>query len=235
MVIGPDAEGALASRIEENMLSTLARMRARLAKIPALRLLRSTIRRVTHPAPLGLRSFGRDSMIRRPRKVDGNRFISIGHRTLIAKYSWINAIPQYAGETFRPELIIGDDVYVGQYSCIVCMHRVTIEDGCVLSEQVYISDSAHGMDPEMGLIMKQKLLCKGEVRIGRSTFLGFRSCVLPGVMLGEHCIVGANSVVTRSFPAYSMVVGSPARLVKTYCPVQRQWVPVEVKVAEHKA
>jgi lipopolysaccharide O-acetyltransferase len=72
--------------------------------------------------------------------------------------------------------------------------------------------------------MQQALISKGPVTIGRRCFLGFRVAVMPGVTLGEHCVVGANSTVTRSFPAYSMIGGSPARLLKTYSLETHQWM-----------
>jgi acetyltransferase-like isoleucine patch superfamily enzyme len=72
--------------------------------------------------------------------------------------------------------------------------------------------------------MEQSLISKGPVVIGRSCFLGFRVAVMPGVTLGEHCVVGANSTVTRSFPAYSMIGGSPARILKRYSQTLGRWV-----------
>jgi len=191
------------------------------------------VMRSIHPAPAGMKRCGRYSLIMRPRRIDGSRAISIGERTLVSKYSWLSTIDKHASESFQPELIIGNDVYIGQYCCIVSSRKVVIEDGCVLSEKVYISDTAHGLDPEMGLIMQQKLVRKGGVHLGKSTFIGYGACVMPGVTLGEHCVVGANSVVTRSFPAFSMLVGVPARLIKTYCPDRKEWVSVEEKAAKH--
>jgi acetyltransferase-like isoleucine patch superfamily enzyme len=47
---------------------------------------------------------------------------------------------------------------------------------------------------------------------------------MPAVTLGPHCIVGANSVVTRSFPGYVMLGGLPARLIKVYSHELKTWV-----------
>jgi acetyltransferase-like isoleucine patch superfamily enzyme len=179
-----------------------------------------------YPSPRGLRSRGNDSYILWPRLVDGAHNIELGARTIIHKHSWLSAISEYAGEQYRPRLVFGNDVYVGRYVCVVATGTLMIEDGCVLSEYVYITDHGHGLSPSSGPIMKQKLTTKGNVRLGACCFVGYRACILPGVQLGQHCIVGANSVVTRSFPAYSMVAGIPARVIKMYSNQSGEWEPV---------
>ena len=130
-------------------------------------------------------------------------------------------LPQYS---YSPTIRIGDNVYIGSYVNIGAIDCVKIEDGCVLSEYIYITDNLHGMHPDRGPIMEQPLESKGPVHIRCNCFLGFRVSVMPRVTLGEHCIVGANSVVTHSFPAYSMIVGSPAKLIKRSDLETRQWV-----------
>lgn len=50
-------------------------------------------------------------------------------------------------------------------------------------------------------------------RIGRNCFIGGRSLILPGVTIGDSCIVGAGSVVTRSVPSNCVVAGNPARVL----------------------
>jgi lipopolysaccharide O-acetyltransferase len=181
---------------------------------------------IFHFPPVRIKKIGTNTCIYRPRKIDGSRSIEIGNNTSIGKYGWLSAIELYGDDRFSPLLRIGNDVYIGRYVCITCISKVHIADGCVLSEHVYIADSSHGLDPRAGPIMKQKLLHKGDVHIGEDTFIGYRACIMPGVTLGKHCVVGANSVVTRSFEDYSMVAGTPAKLIKKYCFQENEWISV---------
>ena len=52
-------------------------------------------------------------------------------------------------------------------------------------------------------------------RIGANCFIGGRSLILPGVEIGDHCVVGAGAVVTKSVPPRSLVAGNPARVLKS--------------------
>lgn len=53
-----------------------------------------------------------------------------------------------------------------------------------------------------------------EVRIGKNCFIGFYVVVLPGVTIGDGCIISANSVVARDIPAHSVAMGNPAKVVE---------------------
>lgn len=167
---------------------------------------------------------GIGSYIYPPRKLSGPQYIQVGDRSVIFDHAWLAAYDSYASQRYTPRLIIGNDVTIGSYSCITSLSSIVIEDGCLLSEFVYITDHVHGFDPEAGLVREQPLVSKGDVVVGAHSFIGYRVSILSGVHLGQHCVVGAHSVVTHSFPDYSMIAGIPARLIKRYSLEDHAWV-----------
>jgi len=64
----------------------------------------------------------------------------------------------------------------------------------------------------------------GPIVIKRGSWIGQNVIVSPGVTVGEMSIIGANSVVTHDVPDFSIAVGTPARVVKTWDATQNQWL-----------
>jgi hypothetical protein len=79
---------------------------------------------------------------------------------------------------------------------------ITIESGVVISSRVIVA--AH--DSYRHVV--------GPVRICRDAFIGIGAILLPGVTIGEHAVVAAGAVVTRSVAPYTMVAGVPAKVIK---------------------
>lgn len=160
-----------------------------------------------------------------PNQIDGGEFIKMGDSSSIGHSAWLGAFDSYLDQIFKPKLTIGNHVRIGNYACITCIDEITIEDGCLFSEYSYISDHYHGFDPSLDKIpAMQPLHSKGHVKIGQNTFVGYRVTILSGVTLGRNCVVGAHSVVTNSFPDYSMIAGVPAKLIKTYSFSENKWI-----------
>lgn len=191
------------------------------------RILRSLGYRLLMLRPRGLACLGPNSMVQRPRTLRGRGRISIGADCMILSHSLLWAVSEYGQDKFESTISIGNNVYIGRYLYCVACDLVVLGDGCVLSEHVYLTDFNHGYSPDRGPILAQPLEKGGPVIIGANTFVGYRATILPGVSLGEWCVVAAHSVVTKSFPAYSMLAGAPARVIKIYSAEQRAWIAPE--------
>jgi acetyltransferase-like isoleucine patch superfamily enzyme len=109
---------------------------------------------------------------------------------------------------------------------IICDAEVAVEAYALVSWNVVLMDSYRvPADPEARRALvravpraEPRLLASSRdgrpVRIGRAAWIGFDSCVLPGVTIGEGAIVGARSVVTDDVAPYTVVAGNPARVVR---------------------
>ncbi|AIR62973.1 hypothetical protein LH23_20650 [Cedecea neteri] len=120
-------------------------------------------------------------------------------------------------------LFIHDGVYIGREVNIHTASKIVISKNCVISDYVYISSMAHGIDPGKGPILSQQDTDKGEIVLGENVFVGFNAKILPGVILGDWTIVGAGAVVTKSFPGFCIVAGNPAKVIKKYNHDLHQW------------
>ncbi|MFA7345423.1 MAG: acyltransferase [Terrimicrobiaceae bacterium] len=66
----------------------------------------------------------------------------------------------------------------------------------------------------------------GLIELGANCWLGSSVCILKNVTIGHGSVIGAGSIVTKSTPPFSMVVGNPGRVIKRYSFSKKQWVPI---------
>ena len=147
----------------------------------------------------------------------GGQFISIGNRFYSGIHSRIEAISERNSQSFGPSIEIGDDVSIEDYCHIACIKTVNIGSGTMIASRVYISDHSHGniTHEDLEFPPTKRPLFGKPVNIGKNVWLGEGCCILPGVSLGDNVIVGANAVVTHSFPDNSVIAGVPAKVIKT--------------------
>ena len=67
-------------------------------------------------------------------------------------------------------------------------------------------------------LQKKEALTKGKIKIDDDVWIGMNAIILSGVTIGRGSVVGAGSVVTKSFPAYSIIGGNPATLLRKRFP-----------------
>ena len=86
----------------------------------------------------------------------------------------------------------------------------------LLARNVYISDHIHAYEDATTAVLDQGVTRVEPVEIEDGAWLGQNVVVCPGVRIGRGAVVGANSVVLDDVPAFSLAVGTPARVVREF-------------------
>lgn len=125
-------------------------------------------------------------------------------------------------------LTIGENCQIGDNVHIVAHEQVIIGDNCLMASKIFISDTSHGIysgfnqsDPKISPSLRE--LKTKPVIIGDNVWIGENVCILPGVKIGNGCIIGANSVVTKNILDNCIVAGSPAKILKMYSKMNNYW------------
>jgi acetyltransferase-like isoleucine patch superfamily enzyme len=124
------------------------------------------------------------------------------------------------------EILIGDHCFIGSDSKIWSSKKIVIGNRVLISHNVNIHDNiSHPLDPEARHEDFLHIFSKGlqesvdireaEVVIEDDAWIGFNAIILKGVKIGKGAIVGAGAIVTKDVPAFSVVVGNTARVIKT--------------------
>ncbi|MHB8377430.1 MAG: acyltransferase [Dehalococcoidia bacterium] len=175
---------------------------------------------------LRLGAFGEYSVVRPPYTVAGAKHIFIGERTLIGRNAMLLAADRYAGETYEPNMRIGDDTRIGQNFFASCTGEFRIGSRVLISQNVHVGDNLHRYDdPDVAVI--DQPMTRGYVIVADDAFIGVNAVILPNVRVGRHAVVGAGAVVTRDVPDYCVAAGNPARILRSYDHERRAWVRVD--------
>lgn len=112
------------------------------------------------------------------------------------------------------QLIVGKSCYFGPNTIVEGFNaQVRIGDYVSFAQNVNLMS---GSGPNASELMQRIFpIQKGEVTIGNHTWIGASVVIMPKVTLGNYCVVAANSFVNQSFPDYSIIGGTPAKLIRT--------------------
>jgi acetyltransferase-like isoleucine patch superfamily enzyme len=172
-------------------------------------------------------SFGERSMIMwKPTTIFNEQYISIGDDVLIGPGVALSAGMVPGQECLvTPVVTIGDRCLIGRGSGIVGHFSISIGNDVWTGHHVYITDQNHGYEDITIPISKQSQPERA-VSIGDGSWLGHGSVVLPGVTIGRHVVIGANSVVTKDIPDFSVAVGVPAKVIRRFDESRQEWLSV---------
>lgn len=169
---------------------------------------------VSHRFRGHFRKFGKDSLLAPDVNLLSAQYISIGNYSSIMRHCVLETCPN-AG--LHPQLEIGDHVSLGEYSHITCARKIVIGNGVLTGRFVLITDNSHGSSSteEIAIFpIERPVHSNGEIIIGDKVWIGDKATILPNVTVGEGAIIAANAVVTKDVPAYAVVAGCPAKIVK---------------------
>ncbi|SMF42231.1 Hexapeptide repeat of succinyl-transferase [Azospirillum oryzae] len=143
----------------------------------------------------------------------------IGAGSLVGDDCWLNVCVRDG----QPRLVIGEKVCVGRHSVLSTAERLEIGSFCLFAPRVYLADVDHAYERLDLPVVEQGLLSHGKLTVEENCWMGINATVIGGITVGRGSVVAANSVVLDTVPPFSVVAGSPARIVRMYDPLLKQW------------
>ena len=175
--------------------------------------------------------FGKHSIIKPFLNTANERYISIGDNVNVGAFCRITVSTEFGGHQVKSDnqirLEIGDNVSIGNNSFVSANNRIRIGSHVIMSAYVFITDHDHGFQDFSKNLDEQPLSEGGAVVIGDNVFLGTKCSILKNITIGERAVISANAVVTKNVPAYSVVAGNPARIIKQFDFIKNTWVKAE--------
>ena len=122
---------------------------------------------------------------------------------------------------FRPQLIIGEGCQINQNVVLKC---ATIGDNVMVAPGVVFFDRCHNFDRTDIPMIQQGATDKKMTIIENDVWVGQNAILMPGIRIGQGAIIGAGAVVTKDVPAFAVVVGMPARIIRIRCEANHESV-----------
>jgi acetyltransferase-like isoleucine patch superfamily enzyme len=139
--------------------------------------------------------------------------IHFGDRVSVGKYAIIRPSNIYGGP-IGEGLVLGNHSNIGPYNYIGCSGKITIGNNVMLGPRVSIYAENHVFD-NPNLTIKEQGVQRLDVIIEDDCWIASNAVILAGVTIGKGSVIAAGAVVTESVPAYSVVGGVPAKIIKS--------------------
>ena len=148
---------------------------------------------------------GKHSVIHRSARMDTPpyRIFSLGDYSVIESFACIN--------NAVGDVMIGNHTRIGLHNTII--GPVEIGSHVNLAQGITVTALNHNFDDSEKRIDEQGV-STNPVTIEDDVWIGANAVILPGVTVGNHCVVAAGAVVTKDVPPHSLVAGVPAKVIK---------------------
>lgn len=161
----------------------------------------------------------------------GKKCIVYGYRNADGKYLKRCRVASTATISDKKKLKIEDNVWINHYVRIDTTGNVEIGEGCqigygscILSHSSHIAIRLAGIHYMENSPEKRPGYVFKPVKIGKYSFIAGGCYIMPGVTIGNGCVVGVNSVVTKDVPDYTIVAGSPAKVIGSTLDIDKKYL-----------
>lgn len=161
--------------------------------------------------------------LHRIHRIPNPRSVFLGKHVTVLFNGRIEAVTRYNDKVFNPKIVIDENVCIQQNLHLTCADCIHIGKNTAIAANVTITDIIHPYEDINLSIEKQDIEVKS-VEIGQDCKIYNNAIILPGITIGKHCVIGANSVVTKDIPDYSVAVGIPAKVIKQWSTSTNKWV-----------
>lgn len=141
----------------------------------------------------------------------GKQGIVLGNHVSIGAFSRLVVATTF--NALGKGIHIGNNVGIGEFAYLGGAGGLSIGDDCIIGQYLSCHPENHHYSHQNLPIRMQGVSRKGIV-IGRNCWIGSKVTILDGVTIGDGCVIAAGSVVTKSFPANSLIGGVPAKLLR---------------------
>ena len=118
------------------------------------------------------------------------------------------------------DVMIGNRTRIGMSNVII--GPVSVGNDVMFAQNIVLSGLNHGYE-DISISPHNQPLTKRKITIGDDVWIGANSVIVAGITVGKHAVIAAGSIVTKDIPAYTVVGGNPAKIIKQYNPQNKEW------------
>lgn len=197
--------------------------------------LKKIIKKIFNILPVRLRCFlrskfkggkltiGQGSYVHPSVHLLGKKNISIGSNSCISESSWLNVNCYIEG---RYSIEVGNNCFIGKANFFSSGELIRIRDYTLTTINCKFIGSTHIVDNPEIPYLATGITTSDRIDIGVNCFIGAGATILGNVTIGHGSVIGANTLVLEDIPPFSMVLGSPGKIVRRYSFSKMQWIAV---------
>ena len=166
-------------------------------------------------------SKGQDVYIHPSVHMTGVAYVSVGSNSSIGEHTWLNVNHRQKGMF---AISIGNNCFIGRRNFFTSGASIVIQDYALTAINCKFICANHISENPLLPYIDSGVTFSDSIYVGVNCFFGADATVLGNVTVGHGSIIGANSLVTKDIPSFSIVIGSPAKVIRRYSFSKKLWI-----------